>query len=49
MYGPWAFGTSAYSRLSEWPRGGIIGIHGTNRKILQLAKLLPVGTPLIIR
>ena len=29
-YGPWAFGTSAYSRLSDWPRGGVIGIHGTN-------------------
>jgi hypothetical protein len=30
-FGPWAFGTSAYSRLSEWPGGGVIGIHGTNR------------------
>jgi L,D-transpeptidase catalytic domain len=30
LYGPWAFGTSAYSRLSEWPGGGVIGIHGTN-------------------
>jgi hypothetical protein len=30
VYGPWAFGTSAYSRLSEWPGGGVIGIHGTN-------------------
>jgi lipoprotein-anchoring transpeptidase ErfK/SrfK len=30
IYGPLAFGTSAYSRLSDWPRGGIIGIHGTN-------------------
>jgi hypothetical protein len=30
-YGPWAFGTSAYSRLSEWPGGGVIGIHGTNQ------------------
>jgi len=30
LYGPWAFGTSAYSRLSDWPRGGVIGIHGTN-------------------
>ncbi|MGI8461354.1 MAG: L,D-transpeptidase [Solirubrobacterales bacterium] len=30
-YGPWAFGTSAYSRLSEWPGGGVIGIHGTDQ------------------
>jgi hypothetical protein len=30
-YGPWAFGTSAYSRLSDWPRGGVIGIHGTDQ------------------
>lgn len=28
--GPWAFETSAYSKLSEWPGGGIIGIHGWN-------------------
>jgi hypothetical protein len=30
-YGPLAFGTAAYSRLSEWPGGGVIGIHGTDR------------------
>jgi hypothetical protein len=30
IYGPLAFGTAAYSRLSEWPGGGVIGIHGTN-------------------
>ncbi|MEA2273580.1 MAG: hypothetical protein QOI98_2288 [Solirubrobacteraceae bacterium] len=30
VYGPWAFGTSAYSRLSEWPGGGVVGIHGTD-------------------
>ena len=65
-YGPYAFGTSAYSRLSDWPGGGVIGIHGTNQpglipgrpshgcirvpnhKILQLKKLMPVGTPIII-
>lgn len=29
-YGPWAFGTSDYSSLSEWPGGGIVGMHGTN-------------------
>jgi hypothetical protein len=31
IYGPWAFGTSAYSSLSEWPGGGVVGIHGTNQ------------------
>jgi lipoprotein-anchoring transpeptidase ErfK/SrfK len=31
IYGPLAFGTSAYSRLSDWPRGGVVGIHGTNQ------------------
>jgi lipoprotein-anchoring transpeptidase ErfK/SrfK len=31
-YGPWAFGTSAYSnRLTGWPGGGVIGIHGTDQ------------------
>ncbi len=30
-YGPWAFGTSAYSTLTDWPGGGVIGIHGTNQ------------------
>ena len=30
LYGPHAFGTSGYSRLSDWPGGGVIGIHGTN-------------------
>jgi hypothetical protein len=29
-YGPFAFGTAAYSRLSDWPGGGVVGIHGTN-------------------
>ena len=65
-YGPWAFGTSAYSKLSDWPRGGVVGIHGTdqpglipgrpshgcvrvrNDKILQLARLMPIGTPVLI-
>jgi len=28
--GVWAFATSAYSNLSEWPGGGIVGIHGTS-------------------
>lgn len=31
FYGPWAFGTSDYSVLSEWPGGGIVGLHGTNQ------------------
>ena len=31
-YGPVAFGTSARSpTLTDWPAGGFIGIHGTNR------------------
>jgi hypothetical protein len=30
LYGPWAFGTAAYSVLSDWPGGGVIGIHGTD-------------------
>ena len=34
IYGPWAFGTSAYSRLSEWPGGGVVGLHGTNQPSL---------------
>ncbi len=68
IYGALAFGTSAKSEvLTDWPRGGIIGIHGTNRPalipgrishgcirmtnrdILRLGRLMPVGTPLSIR
>jgi hypothetical protein len=67
MYGPLAFGTSAYSRLSDWPKGGVVGIHGTsepylipgrvshgcirvpNGAILRLARLMPIGTPVLIR
>jgi hypothetical protein len=31
VYGPLAFGTGAYStQLSDWPGGGVIGVHGTN-------------------
>jgi lipoprotein-anchoring transpeptidase ErfK/SrfK len=30
-YGPLAYGLSARSRLSDWPGGGFIGIHGTDR------------------
>ena len=65
-YGPWAFGTSAYSNLSDWPGGGVVGIHGTNQPglipgrpshgcirvrngpIRQLARLMPIGTPVSI-
>ncbi len=32
LYGPWAFGTAGYSVLSDWPGGGVIGIHGTNQQ-----------------
>jgi lipoprotein-anchoring transpeptidase ErfK/SrfK len=28
--GAFAFETSAYSKLSEWPGGGIVGLHGTS-------------------
>jgi L,D-transpeptidase catalytic domain len=68
FYGPVAFGTSARSSvLTDWPAGGFVGIHGTNRPelipgrvshgcirmrnedILELARLMPVGTPLTIR
>ena len=33
-YGPRAFGTSNYSSLSDWPGGGVVGIHGTNEPYL---------------
>jgi lipoprotein-anchoring transpeptidase ErfK/SrfK len=67
FYGPVAFGTSARSSvLTDWPAGGFIGIHGTNRPdlvpgavshgcirlrnddLLELARLMPVGTPVTI-
>lgn len=31
VYGPYAFGTAAYSVLSDWPGGGVVGIHGTDQ------------------
>lgn len=31
LYGKLAFGTSAYARVSEWPGGGVVGIHGTDQ------------------
>jgi hypothetical protein len=27
-YYPYAFGTADYSTLTEWPKGGVVGIHG---------------------
>ena len=66
-YGPVAFGTSARSATAtDWPAGGFVGIHGTDRPdlipgrishgcirmsnadILELARRMPVGTPLTI-
>jgi hypothetical protein len=67
VYGPYAFGTGAYSVLSDWPGGGVVGIHGTdepelipgrpshgcirvpNAAISRLWRLMPVGTPVVIR
>jgi hypothetical protein len=35
VYGPFALGTSAYApTLSEWPGGGVVGIHGTDEPSL---------------
>jgi L,D-transpeptidase catalytic domain len=35
IYGPLAFGTNARSpTLTDWPRGGVVGIHGTNQPAL---------------
>jgi hypothetical protein len=34
FYGPYAFGTTDYSTLSEWPGGGVVGLHGTNEPAL---------------
>jgi hypothetical protein len=66
-YGPAAFGTSDYSVLTDWPGGGVIGIHGTdapslipgrpshgcirlrNADVKRLWRLMPIGTPLLIR
>jgi L,D-transpeptidase-like protein len=39
FYGPYAFGTSAYAVLSDWPGGGVVGLHGTS-----LPQLIP-GRP----
>jgi lipoprotein-anchoring transpeptidase ErfK/SrfK len=34
VLGAFAMETSAYSKLSEWPGGGVVGIHGTNQPSL---------------
>lgn len=34
LYGPYAIGTSAYASVSDWPRGGVVGIHGTDEPAL---------------
>jgi lipoprotein-anchoring transpeptidase ErfK/SrfK len=35
VYGPYAMGTSAYApRLTDWPGGGVVGLHGTNEPSL---------------
>jgi len=34
ILGAYAFETSAYSRLSEWPGGGVVGVHGTDTPAL---------------
>ena len=39
LYGSWAFGTSAYASISDWPNGGVVGVHGTDQP-----KLVP-GRP----
>jgi L,D-transpeptidase catalytic domain len=32
LYGPYALGTSAYApKLTDWPGGGVVGIHGTDQ------------------
>jgi lipoprotein-anchoring transpeptidase ErfK/SrfK len=67
VYGPVAFGTSARSpSATDWPAGGFVGIHGTDRPdlvpgrishgcirmrnpdILELARRMPIGTPVTI-
>lgn len=30
FFGPFVLVTSAYSKLSDWPGGGLVGIHGTS-------------------
>jgi lipoprotein-anchoring transpeptidase ErfK/SrfK len=30
FYGPLALETSAYASITDWPGGGVVGIHGTS-------------------
>jgi len=30
ILGAYAFETSGYSKISDWPGGGVVGVHGTN-------------------
>ena len=30
ILGAFAFETSGYSKLSDWPGGGVVGVHGTD-------------------
>jgi L,D-transpeptidase catalytic domain len=35
LYGPFAIGTSAYApQLTDWPGGGVVGLHGTDQPYL---------------
>jgi lipoprotein-anchoring transpeptidase ErfK/SrfK len=34
VLGAYAFETSGYSKLSDWPGGGVVGVHGTNTPAL---------------
>ena len=34
ILGAFAFETSGYSKLSDWPGGGVVGVHGTNTPAL---------------
>jgi lipoprotein-anchoring transpeptidase ErfK/SrfK len=35
LYGPFAMGTSAYApHLTDWPGGGVVGLHGTDQPSL---------------
>jgi hypothetical protein len=33
ILGAFAFGTSAYSKLTDWPGGRIVGMHGTPGRV----------------
>jgi lipoprotein-anchoring transpeptidase ErfK/SrfK len=31
VFGSYALGTAAYAKVSDWPGGGVVGIHGTDQ------------------